>query len=476
MKSGQYRWLWVTGGAAAFGVVAACGADGGSLPTNTETCTTGDYNCRCFSDGTCTPPLVCTAGVCTLPSDGTGGVGGGSAVGAGGTATAVCAPGQTRSCLGPGDCVGTEMCLADGTAFGPCECPTVPGSGGAATGSGGAATGVGGAVQVCVPGQISPCYGTANCLGSQTCLPDGSGYTACDCTGTGSGGAATGSGGAMVGSGGAAVGSGGAAVGSGGAAVGSGGAAVGSGGAATGSGGAATGSGGAATGSGGAATGSGGSESCGEHTGDSGIIPDDEGNFIKDWNVSGLVGSWYTYADEGGSEITSAYTDPADSSSIGNSGGEFCFSGTALGHEDTNYETHWGAAVAFDVCKMPDDTCFLPQTMRDAASAGEQFSAGECPSDLGGVSSITFTISGTWSTELRLNFKQNTSDSVQTPFTIIDSAGTYTIDAADAVVPEWADNAGETGVAADILSIQFQFSSLSADTTFDICLSDITVN
>jgi hypothetical protein len=466
MKSGQNVWLWLTLGATTFGVVTACTAADGGGPTQSATCTVGSYNCTCNVDGSCQPGLVCTNGLCAVPGDGTGGgsavgTGGGSAVGTGGGAAAICAAGQQQSCLGPGDCVGTQTCLADGTAFGPCVCPIV-GSGGAPTGVGGA-PGMGGAnVQVCVPNSVNPCYGTANCLGSQTCLADGSGYTTCDCTSAGSGGAATGSGGAATGSGGAATGSGGAATGSGGAA--------------TGSGGAATGSGGAATGSGGAATGSGGSASCGEHTGDSGIIPDDEGNFIKDWNVSGLVGSWYTYADDGGSTIESAYTDPADPSSIGNSDGEFCFSGTSVGHNDADYDTNWGSAVAFDVCKMPDDTCFLPQTMRDAASAGEQFSAGECPSSLTGVTSITFTISGTWSTELRLNFKQDASDSVQSPFVILDSADTYTITAASAEVPDWADNYPETGVAADILSIQFQFSSMAADTTFDVCLSNITVN
>jgi hypothetical protein len=33
-----------------------------------------------------------------------------------------CFPGATQACVGPGACKGGQQCLADGTAFGPCDC------------------------------------------------------------------------------------------------------------------------------------------------------------------------------------------------------------------------------------------------------------------------------------------------------------------------------------------------------------------
>jgi hypothetical protein len=72
------------------------------------------------------------------------------------------------------------------------------GSGGAASGgaapSGGAA-GAGGTVAVCEPGETQACFGSGQCPGAQTCVEDGSGWSACDCgDSAGTGGAAGGSG------------------------------------------------------------------------------------------------------------------------------------------------------------------------------------------------------------------------------------------------------------------------------------------
>ena len=50
----------------------------------------------------------------------------------------VCAPGQSVLCNGPGGCVGGQVCNADGTAFGVCDCgSTGGGTGGGGTGGGG---------------------------------------------------------------------------------------------------------------------------------------------------------------------------------------------------------------------------------------------------------------------------------------------------------------------------------------------------
>jgi hypothetical protein len=40
------------------------------------------------------------------------------------TSSSVCVPGATQTCVGPGACRGGQQCLADGAAFGPCDCGT----------------------------------------------------------------------------------------------------------------------------------------------------------------------------------------------------------------------------------------------------------------------------------------------------------------------------------------------------------------
>jgi hypothetical protein len=37
-----------------------------------------------------------------------------------------CAAGETRVCVGPAACKGGQTCLADGSAFGPCDCGPMP--------------------------------------------------------------------------------------------------------------------------------------------------------------------------------------------------------------------------------------------------------------------------------------------------------------------------------------------------------------
>ena len=230
------------------------------------------------------------------------------------------------------------------------------------------------------------------------------------------------------------------------------------------------------TGSGGTAvTGSGGSGTPVEALpGNSGIIPDDGGNFAKDWNVSGVIGSWYTYVDTGGSSISGDYQDPAGYGPFGSQNGEFCFTGLASGHGDVNYSTNWGAGVGLDVCAMPDDVSWLPTDLQ-AAGAGNKFQAGSCPTVLTAVNSVTFTISGSWGPEMRVGFKETDSQEVA-PFMRITSGGTYTITPADLSVPsDWdVANAGATG-SSNIVSINWQVASQSGDTSFNFCISNVTI-
>jgi hypothetical protein len=40
-------------------------------------------------------------------------------------AARACTPGETRECVGPAACRGGQACVADGSAFGPCQCGSV---------------------------------------------------------------------------------------------------------------------------------------------------------------------------------------------------------------------------------------------------------------------------------------------------------------------------------------------------------------
>ena len=211
----------------------------------------------------------------------------------------------------------------------------------------------------------------------------------------------------------------------------------------------------------------------GTDPGVSGIIPDDGGSFIKDWNQTGVLGPWYLY-DDTYSVIESDYSDPSGLSDIGSSGGELCFTGTTEGHYDVDYELVWGAGAGFDVCHFPEDMSFLPAELQSAASADEMFFAADCPTEFQGVLSISFSITGSWVIPLRVNFKENDIDAA--PFYSINSSGSYTIDATDARVPTSWDvpNAGQRG-SSNIVSIQFQAPSDTYAQSFDFCLSDIVI-
>ncbi len=224
-------------------------------------------------------------------------------------------------------------------------------------------------------------------------------------------------------------------------------------------------------------TGSGGSGTpVDAHPGNSGIIPDDGGNFAKDWNQSGVVGSWYTYQDTGGSSISGDYPDPAGYGPFGNQNGEFCFTGLASGHQDTNWDTNWGAGVGLDLCAMPAEMSWLPADLQAAASPEQKFQSNSCPTLLSAVNSVTFTISGSWGPEMRVGFKETDAQDVA-PFMRITAGGTYTITPADLSVPaDWdVPNAGATGTS-NIVAVNWQVASQAADTSFNFCISNVSIN
>lgn len=96
----------------------------------------------------------------------------GVACGSGSDSGKLCEIGDSRSCLGPGDCKGTQSCVKNGLAFGPCACSSntggaagAAGSGGASGGMGGTSTGGTGAVAPCTPTGADAdgdCYGQAD--------------------------------------------------------------------------------------------------------------------------------------------------------------------------------------------------------------------------------------------------------------------------------------------------------------------------
>ena len=453
MNTRRGLWALVAGG-----VWAAAAGCGGTSSGGSD-CVPGTERCICRADDSCDRGLSCASGICVDVSDddATGGV-----AGNGGAGDALeCLAGELEPCVGDGSCVGIRECLADGSGWGTCEC-------------GGEAAGGTGGGDLCLAGQLEACVDASGCVGLRECLDDGS-YGPCVCGGTATGGAGgtggSGGTGGVVGAGGGAVdcspGTFAACTGPDGCvgvaecyADGSGYGvchcpSVGSGGTA---------------GTGGTGTGG------GTHPGDSGIIPDDGGYFIKDWNQSGLIGSWYSYEDTGGSSISGTYPDPAGYGPFGNQNGEFCFIGVASGHQDTNWSTNWGAGVAFDVCAFPDDMSWLPLDLQAAASPEQKFQAANCPTGLSAINSVTFAISGSWGPEMRIGFRETETQEMP-PFMQITAAGTYTIAPADLSVPaDWdVPNAGATG-SSNIISIQFQVASQSSDTNFDFCISNVTVN
>lgn len=75
---------------------------------------------------------------------GQGGEGGQAGSKGGDAGASVCVPGKSEACVGPGACQGGQVCKADGSGFGPCDCGA-GGAGGSVGGAGGSAGGAGGA-------------------------------------------------------------------------------------------------------------------------------------------------------------------------------------------------------------------------------------------------------------------------------------------------------------------------------------------
>jgi hypothetical protein len=117
---------------------------------------------------------------------------------------------------------------------------------------------------------------------------------------------------------------------------------------------------------------------------------------------------------------------------------------------------------------------FLPADLQAAGEPEQAFDAASCPTLLGGVYGITFTITGTW-TDMRIGFTESGSE--QPPFYPIPEAGTHTVTPSDASVPiEWdVPNAGALGLS-NVLLLTFQAASVVEDAPFDFCLSNITIN
>jgi len=102
---------------------------------------------------------------------------GGSVAGSGGAAGAAmeCTPDTARTCTGEDDCEGTQLCLADGSGFSPCECETGGGGEGGAKAAGGAGSGTGGAADGGVSGQGEGTGGVNVEAGSAGHAPGGGG-------------------------------------------------------------------------------------------------------------------------------------------------------------------------------------------------------------------------------------------------------------------------------------------------------------
>ncbi len=450
--------FWTLVAASGWAVAVGCGG----TSSDGSDCVPGTERCLCRADDSCDRGLSCASGICVDVGDGdaTGGDGGSG----GETDAPVCLAAELEPCVGEGNCVGVHACLADRSGWGTCEC-------------GGEAAGGTGSGDLCLAGQLEACVAPSGCVRLRECLADGTSYGSCDCGGGGTGGA--GGTGGYVGVGGVAPTC-----------------SAGISRTCTGPDGCTgwetcladgsdfgpcecivSGTGGGGTGgSGTGGSGTGGGTPVDAHPGNSGIIPDDGGNFIKDWNVSGLIGSWFTFTDTGGSSIYGEYPDPAGYGPFGNQNGEFCFAGVAAGHEDTNWATNWGAGVAFDVCAMPADMSWLPIELQSAASPEQRFQAASCPTRLSAINSMTFTITGSWGPEMRIGFQETETQDVA-PFMRITAGGTYTITPADLSVPaDWdVANAGATG-SSNIISIEFQVASQTADASFNFCISNVTIN
>jgi len=98
---------------------------------------------------------------------------GGTAVG--GAATAVCEPGETQECVGPGACRGGQVCARDGAGWGACDCGEATGGASGAIRPGGAAHAGGAAGS---PGGSSGAAGAAS--GGTAGAGGGGAFVPCD--------------------------------------------------------------------------------------------------------------------------------------------------------------------------------------------------------------------------------------------------------------------------------------------------------
>ena len=89
--------------------------------------------------------------------------------GAGGSKSEVCTPGLTQACVGLGACEGGQVCKADGSGWGPCNCgaasSTSSGSGAGGAGGAGGVGGVGGMGGAGGVGGAGGAGGAVTCVG-----------------------------------------------------------------------------------------------------------------------------------------------------------------------------------------------------------------------------------------------------------------------------------------------------------------------
>ena len=131
-------------GAGGTGVGGGLGGSGGkigkpsSCPSSTTRCVNGKE-----TTSSCDPCASAMNVDCNMP-DGHVSCGGGTCVpqgascaGGAGGAPAVCAPGSTQECVGPGACKGGQACKDDGSGYLPCDCGSGGGGQAGATGAAG---------------------------------------------------------------------------------------------------------------------------------------------------------------------------------------------------------------------------------------------------------------------------------------------------------------------------------------------------
>lgn len=73
-------------------------------------------------------------------------------------ASSVCVPNESQACTGPGQCVGFQVCAADGKSFGACDCGSGGTGGSASGGTGGSGGGGGGTSNAGSTGMGGPLF------------------------------------------------------------------------------------------------------------------------------------------------------------------------------------------------------------------------------------------------------------------------------------------------------------------------------